>query len=163
MLYMNNLQSMSNAIRSLSLDAIAKAKERYLENLDFDFTDKEEYEESLDDEWEDEESPLKDTFQIKVKDAKSISKTAKQIKKIDKVAVVKYGEGMVEQLVSVFDTIRKGSVAVVIALILVTAFLIANTIKITIFACQFFFESNRCNNRLKRRTWFKCINNRCCS
>ena len=39
---------------------------------------------------------------------------------------------MVEQLVTVFDTIRKGTVGIVIALIIVTAFLIANTIKITI-------------------------------
>ena len=39
---------------------------------------------------------------------------------------------MVEQLVAVFDVIRKASLGVVIALILVTAFLIANTIKITI-------------------------------
>ena len=39
---------------------------------------------------------------------------------------------MVEQLVSVFDTVRKVTVAIVIALIIVTAFLIANTIKITI-------------------------------
>ena len=39
---------------------------------------------------------------------------------------------MVEQLVAVFDVIRKASVGVVVALILVTAFLIANTIKITI-------------------------------
>ena len=46
--------------------------------------------------------------------------------------VVKYGEGMVEQLVSVFEILRTGAVIAVVALILVTAFLIANTIKITI-------------------------------
>ena len=39
---------------------------------------------------------------------------------------------MVEQLVSVFDVISKGTYIVVFALILVTAFLIAKTIKITI-------------------------------
>ena len=41
---------------------------------------------------------------------------------------------MVEQLVSVFDIVRKISIGLVIALIIVTAFLIANTIKITIFS-----------------------------
>ncbi len=86
------------------------------------------------DEWEDEESPLKDTFQIKVKDAKGISKTAKQIKKIDKVAVVKYGEGMVDKLIRAFSSIEKATYIVVIALILVTVFLIINTIKLTISA-----------------------------
>ena len=79
-----------------------------------------------------ENSPIQDTFQIKVDDINLINKTADEIKQIENVDIVKYGEGMVEQLVSVFDTIRKGTVFMVIALIIVTAFLIANTIKITI-------------------------------
>ena len=41
---------------------------------------------------------------------------------------------MVEQLVSVFDIVRKITIGMVIALIIVTAFLISNTIKITIFS-----------------------------
>ena len=41
---------------------------------------------------------------------------------------------MVEQLVSLFDMVRKISIGMVIALIIVTAFLITNTIKITIFS-----------------------------
>ena len=41
---------------------------------------------------------------------------------------------MVEQLVSTFDVVRKISIGAVIALIIVTAFLIVNTIKITIFS-----------------------------
>lgn len=84
--------------------------------------------------WTKEDSPLQDTFQIKVKDINHIKETADIIKKVDGVSVVKYGEGMVEQLVSIFDIVRKISVATVIALILVTAFLIVNTIKITIFS-----------------------------
>lgn len=84
--------------------------------------------------WSESDSPIQDTFQIKVKDINDIGKTAKEIEKIDKVDIVKYGEGMVEQLVSVFDIIRRLSVAAVIALIVVTAFLIVNTIKITIFS-----------------------------
>lgn len=83
-------------------------------------------------EWTREESPIQDTYQIKVTDINLINKTAEEIKDIENVDIVKYGEGMVEQLVSVFDAIRKGTYVVVIALILVTAFLIANTIKITI-------------------------------
>ena len=84
--------------------------------------------------WTVEESPIQDTFLIKVKDIEKIGDTAKEIEKIDGVNIVKYGEGMVEQLVSVFDMIRKVCVAIVVALIVVTAFLIANTIKITIFS-----------------------------
>ena len=82
--------------------------------------------------WTREESPIQDTYQIKVDDINFIHKTAEELKKIDHISVVKYGEGMVEQLVSVFDTVRKVTIGIVIALIFVTAFLIANTIKITI-------------------------------
>lgn len=82
--------------------------------------------------WTREESPIQDTYQIKVTDINLIHKTAEDLKNINNVDVVKYGEGMVEELVKIFDVVRKASVAIVIALVLVTAFLIANTIKITI-------------------------------
>ena len=85
-------------------------------------------------EWSEGESPIQSAFQVKVKDIKSIGKTADKIKKIDKVDIVKYGEGMIEQLVSIFDIVRKASIVAVVALILVTAFLIVNTFKITIFS-----------------------------
>lgn len=85
-------------------------------------------------EWSKEDNPLKDTYQIKVKDAKQIGNTAKTIKEIEKVSLVRYGEGMVEKLVKAFSSIEKVSYGVVIALILVTIFLIINTIKLTIFS-----------------------------
>lgn len=85
-------------------------------------------------EWSEEENPLQATFQVKVVDIELIGDVAEKIKNIDNVSVVKYGEGMVEQLVSVFDTVKNISLIVVLALILVTAFLISNTIKITIFS-----------------------------
>lgn len=81
-----------------------------------------------------EENPLQDAYHVKVIDIDEIEKTAKKISEIEGVDIVKYGEGMVEQLVSVFEVIRNGSYAVVVALILVSAFLISNTIKITIFS-----------------------------
>lgn len=86
------------------------------------------------DEWKEEDSPLKDTFQIKVKDIMKISDTARKIEKIDKVSVVRYGENMVDQMVVAFASIKKVAYIVVIALILVTVFLIVNTIKLTIFS-----------------------------
>ena len=84
--------------------------------------------------WTTEENPLQDTYTIKVKDIEKIGDTAKKIGELDKVSVVKYGEGMVEQLISVFDIVKNISIGMVIALIIVTAFLIANTIKITIYS-----------------------------
>ena len=82
--------------------------------------------------WTEEDNPLQDTYLVKVKDIESIGKTADKISKINKVDVVKYGEGMVEQLVSIFDIVKNVCIGMVVALIIVTAFLIANTIKITI-------------------------------
>ena len=57
--------------------------------------------------WDEDESPLKDTFQIKVKDVEKIGKTADKIKNMDNVSVVRYGEGMVEKLLSAFSSIEK--------------------------------------------------------
>jgi len=82
--------------------------------------------------WNDEENPIQNTFQIKVVNIEKINDVAKELKNIDGITLVKYGEGMVEQLVSVFDVVHKISIGAVIALVLVTAFLISNTIKITI-------------------------------
>ena len=84
--------------------------------------------------WDEENTPVQNTFQVKVNDINLISKTADEIKDIEGVTSVKYGEGMVEQLVNLFDLVRKGCIGIVIALIVVTAFLIGNTIKITIFS-----------------------------
>lgn len=84
--------------------------------------------------WDDEESPLKDTFQVKVKEVEKISKTAEKIEKLDKVSVVRYGEGMVDKMVTAFTSVEKVTYGLVIALVLVTVFLIVNTIKLTISA-----------------------------
>ena len=86
------------------------------------------------DEWEDDESPLKDTFQVKVKEIEKIGKTANQIQSIEKVSVVRYGEGMVDKMVTAFASIEKVTYGIVIALVIVTVFLIINTIKLTISA-----------------------------
>lgn len=84
--------------------------------------------------WDEEESPLKDTFQVKVKEVKEISKTAKRIEKIDNVSVVRYGSGMVDKMVKAFNSVEKITFGIVIALVVVTVFLIINTIKLTISA-----------------------------
>ena len=82
--------------------------------------------------YSDETNPLQDTYLVKVKDLNNIGKTAEEINKLEHVDVVKYGEGSVEELIKIFDLVKKIMYATVIALIVVTAFLIANTIKITI-------------------------------
>ncbi len=84
--------------------------------------------------WEEDEIPLQDTFIVKVNDNEKIGDTANEINELEKVDSVNYGRGMVEQLFGIFDIIQSGSLIAVGALILVTGFLISNTIKITIFS-----------------------------
>lgn len=116
------------------LDNISKENVKYMDKMDIseDMMESSDVFKGIMSEWTREESPIQDTYQIKVDDINLINKTADEIKSIENVAVVKYGEGMVEQLVKVFDVVRKLTIGIVIALIIVTAFLIANTIKITI-------------------------------
>lgn len=85
-------------------------------------------------EWDDAENPLKDTYTIKVHDVNKISSTAKEIENSDGVNSVQYGEGLVEKLVGVFSAIEKITFFAAGALIIVTVFLIINTIKLTIFS-----------------------------
>ncbi len=82
--------------------------------------------------WTDEENPIQNTFQVKVADIEGIDEVADQIEEIDGITLVKYGEGTVDTLISTFDFVHKICIGIVVALILVTAFLISNTIKITI-------------------------------
>ena len=86
------------------------------------------------DTWTEETNPLLDSFELKVKDVDIIKETAETIMGIEKVNSVNYGEEMVDQLITVFDVINKISIGAVIALVIVTAFLITNTIKLAIYA-----------------------------
>lgn len=85
-------------------------------------------------EWKDDENPLQAYFIVTVEDAKDIGETASTIKNLESVDVTKYGEGMVEDLISTFEIVKKVTLIAVAALTFVTAFLISNTIKITIYS-----------------------------
>jgi len=80
------------------------------------------------------ENPLLNSYVVKVKNVKDLRKTAEEIKKQEIVRTAKYGENMVDQLVTVFDVVKRVTIIIVLALVLITAFLINNTIKLTIFS-----------------------------
>lgn len=116
-----------------------------LPNIDsYDYDDKEDIKnkmmeenetyKSIMSEWEEDENPLESCFIIKVKNAEDMGETASTIENLENVEMVKYGEGLVENLLSVFDIVKKVMLIAVVALIFVTAFLISNTIKITIYS-----------------------------
>ena len=81
-----------------------------------------------------EENPLLDSIIVTVKNVDDLSETADKLREYDFVSSAEYGEGMVENIIGIFDAVSLGTVAMVIALVCVTAFLISNTIKLTIFS-----------------------------
>lgn len=81
-----------------------------------------------------EENPLLDSFVITVSDVNSLDSIANKIREMDKVESANYGEDAVTTIISVFDVVKKTTVVVVVALVFVTAFLITNTIKLTIYS-----------------------------
>lgn len=99
-----------------------------------EFMEESEVFESIMSDWDEDESPLKDSFLIKVSKIEEIKDTVNKIKKIDMVDVVDYGENTVEKMLSAFKVIEKIMIVMVLALVLVNIFLIVNTIKLTIFS-----------------------------
>ena len=83
---------------------------------------------------DDENEVFHQSYEIKVKDIKKIDNTVKELQNMEVVHSVNYGETAVHQLVSTFDMIEKIAYGVVIILVIVTIFLIVNTIKLTIFS-----------------------------
>ena len=84
--------------------------------------------------WDKNSNPLMDTYTIKVHEVSKIKNTAQEIESLNGVSSVQYGEGLVEKLVGVFNAIEKITFIAAGALIVVTIFLIINTIKLTIFS-----------------------------
>lgn len=119
-----------------SINDVSKIEFRSKKNITNEMRESSETFDSIMKNWSDDENPIQNTFQVKVKDINKIKNVAGEIKKIDGISLVKYGEGMVEQLVSVFTVVHKICLGAVVALVLVTAFLISNTIKITISSRQ---------------------------
>lgn len=79
-------------------------------------------------------NPLSPTMILSVKNVKKITSTANDIKNLEKIDYVKYGETFVNKVLTTFDVARNACIIAVIALVVVTIFLNENTIKITIFS-----------------------------
>ena len=84
--------------------------------------------------WTPETNPLSDEFKIKVTDVEYIKDVVAELEALENIDTVTYGETVADRVMPVFRVIERFAGAIVIALILVTAFLISNTIKLTIFA-----------------------------
>ena len=88
--------------------------------------------------WTEETNPLLDSYMFKVKEIENIDDTVEEVKKLsftkDKINNINYGEDIVQQLIVVFNAVEKICIVAVLALVLVTAFLITNTIKLAIYS-----------------------------
>lgn len=83
-----------------------------------------------------EQNPLPDAYRIKVKDANQIAALAQSFEKFPGVDKVRYGQGLLEQLLLVTYWVRLLSMALVIALGLAAVFLIAATIRMSVLTRQ---------------------------
>lgn len=90
------------------------------------------------DKWTDDTNPLLDSYMFKVKEIEEIDNTVKEVNNLpftkNKINNINYGEDIVHQMIVVFNVVRKICIVAVAALVLVTAFLIANTIKLAIYS-----------------------------
>jgi cell division transport system permease protein len=80
------------------------------------------------------DNPLPDSFVVKTKQPQDTAAVAKQIKQLQYVTGVNYGEGTVEKLFAATSTIRNVGIGFIVGLGFTAMFLIANTIKLTIVA-----------------------------
>ena len=73
-------------------------------------------------------------YDINVKDIKKIDDTKKELIAMNMVDSAEYGDETITRMINLFDFAGKISIVVAIVLMLVTSFLIINTIKLTIFS-----------------------------
>jgi cell division transport system permease protein len=80
------------------------------------------------------ENPLSDEFNVKMKNPQDTATIAEQIKGFPAVENVSYAKDTIQKLFTITTLLRNVGIAFIIALGFTAMFLIANTIKITIFA-----------------------------
>ena len=79
-------------------------------------------------------NPLPDSFRVKTQSVELVAEVALKIQRLDGVDEVNYGKGIVEKLEDLTDGIRVGSLIVIALLAFGSIFLIATTIRLSIFS-----------------------------
>lgn len=79
-------------------------------------------------------NPLPDMYRLKALEANQVPNIAQAAEKIPGVEMVRYGQGMVERLLALTQWLRTAGVVIIIAIALAAVFLIATTIRLTVFA-----------------------------
>lgn len=79
-----------------------------------------------------ENNPLENSYEIQLKDIKYADEVVKGLNKIEGITKVNYYKDIIDKLMMFANYIRIGGIAIVGALVLVSIFIISNTIKITV-------------------------------
>ncbi len=79
-------------------------------------------------------NPLPDVYRIKSHDADFVPQIASELAVLEGIETVRYGQGFVEKLLSLTDWLRTVGLGVIFAVGLAAIFLIATTIRLTVFA-----------------------------
>lgn len=79
-------------------------------------------------------NPLPDVYRMKAVSASDVPFIAKTTAELEKVENVRYGQGLVERLLSLTNWMRTAGVVIILAIALAAVFLIATTIRLTVFA-----------------------------
>ncbi|MDD2433195.1 MAG: permease-like cell division protein FtsX [Clostridia bacterium] len=79
-------------------------------------------------------NPLPDMYRLKAKMAEDVPRIAGEVDQIPEVENVRYGQGLVERLLALTNWMRTVGVVIVVVIGLAAIFLIATSIRITVFA-----------------------------
>lgn len=80
------------------------------------------------------DNPFPNSFDVRVDKPESIKTVSAAISKLPKVETAKFGQEIVEQLFQLTKILRFGGIILVVFLSMATLFIIANTIKLTVYA-----------------------------
>ncbi|WP_312907796.1 permease-like cell division protein FtsX [Tissierella praeacuta] len=79
-----------------------------------------------------EENPLQNSYIIQLEDIKYADSVVKELKTIKGIEDVKYYKDIIDKLMIIANYIRVGGIVVIGVLVLVSVFIISNTVKITV-------------------------------
>jgi len=130
----NTIKSKILEIKNIKSDELIYKDKEKLRQETLEKTDENSSLYSIMNNWTEETNPLQPEFILTVKDIEIIDDTAATLETIPNVVNVQYSKDIIAKMLPAFDLLKKVTLAIILGLVLVTIFLIVNTIKLTIFA-----------------------------
>jgi len=133
----------------LSADATDEQKTKLEKDLrdvegisDVKYKSKEDALKTMKEQWKDnsyllddlEENPFPDSFILRINDLDNSDKIVNSVKGMEGIEDIKYYRDIIERTVTIANIVRTGGIIIIAILILISIFIISNTIKITVAA-----------------------------